>query len=170
MNYKEIKESIIDYIDDKVNYPIHDIIVGIKNIIYWIPVIYKDRDWDGSYLYKIIDTKLTRMHKKFLNGHLVHTKKDMRKLSIAIETMRRLRRYTYSDFLEAKMDEKWGEIQHGDDADGRFRLFRAKVKTDSDKRRSRSEFKRIMNHENIMVKQDLKFFGDSFKHSRKWWD
>ncbi len=33
-------------------------IYGVKNIWKWFPVIWKDRDWDQSYIYTILKTKL----------------------------------------------------------------------------------------------------------------
>ena len=35
-----------------------DFIKGVKNIWRWLPVIWKDRDWDQTYIYTIIKTKL----------------------------------------------------------------------------------------------------------------
>lgn len=37
---------------------IRRIIKGIKNIIRWAPIIYKDRDWDYTYFYDILEFKL----------------------------------------------------------------------------------------------------------------
>lgn len=35
-----------------------DFIHGIKNLWSWFPVIWKDKDWDHSYIYKILEHKL----------------------------------------------------------------------------------------------------------------
>jgi hypothetical protein len=40
-------------------------LIGIKNIIVYIPVIYKDRDWDFYFLKKIMRFKLLRMSRYF---------------------------------------------------------------------------------------------------------
>ena len=31
---------------------------SVKNIIRWFPIIWKDRDWDGWYIYTILETKI----------------------------------------------------------------------------------------------------------------
>ena len=31
---------------------------GVKNIIYWFPIIWKDRNWDSHYIFEIIKHKL----------------------------------------------------------------------------------------------------------------
>jgi hypothetical protein len=38
----------------------HDIIQGIKNLIYWFPVIWRDRDWDTTYIWNILSYKLKK--------------------------------------------------------------------------------------------------------------
>ena len=35
-----------------------DIYNGVKNLIKWFPIIWKDRDWDQSYIYTILQKKL----------------------------------------------------------------------------------------------------------------
>ena len=31
---------------------------GVKNIIYWFPIIWKDRNWDSGYIFDILKHKL----------------------------------------------------------------------------------------------------------------
>lgn len=33
--------------------------IGIKNLIYWFPIIWKDRNWDDGYIFNIMKHKLT---------------------------------------------------------------------------------------------------------------
>jgi hypothetical protein len=33
---------------------------GIRNLIKWFPVIWKDRDWDQHYIYRVLEFKLTQ--------------------------------------------------------------------------------------------------------------
>jgi len=35
-----------------------DLYYGVRNLIKWFPVIWKDRDWDFSYIYKVLQFKL----------------------------------------------------------------------------------------------------------------
>ena len=39
---------------------LREFITGIKNLWAWFPIIWKDRDWDGWFIYQIIEFKLTR--------------------------------------------------------------------------------------------------------------
>ena len=38
----------------------------IKNIIRWIPVLWKDRDWDDWYIYKILQKKIEYQRKEII--------------------------------------------------------------------------------------------------------
>lgn len=41
------------------------LIEGIRNVLYWLPVIYHDRNYDEGYLYKMLHHKLTDMERFF---------------------------------------------------------------------------------------------------------
>ena len=47
---------------------------GIKNLIKWFPIIYKDRDFDYFYLLNILYFKLSNMEKFFKNDNLCMSK------------------------------------------------------------------------------------------------
>jgi hypothetical protein len=42
---------------------------GIKNIIKWAPTIWKDRDWDGGFIYKILQKKLEFQQKELVGAN-----------------------------------------------------------------------------------------------------
>lgn len=42
-------------------YYARNFILGIKNLIKWGPVIWKDRDWDDTFLFEIIKFKISKM-------------------------------------------------------------------------------------------------------------
>jgi len=39
----------------------HNIINGIKNLYKWFPVIWKDKDWDDSFLFEVMKFKISKM-------------------------------------------------------------------------------------------------------------
>ena len=45
----------------EIKYYPKQFILGIKNICKWFPVIWKDRDWDDSFLFEIIKFKISKM-------------------------------------------------------------------------------------------------------------
>lgn len=42
---------------------------GIINLIKWLPIIWKDRDWDEYFLYKILHKKLSHMEVAFRTNY-----------------------------------------------------------------------------------------------------
>ena len=44
---------------------------GVKNIVYWLPIIWKDRNWDHRYIYTILEHKL-KAQSKYIGGRDWH--------------------------------------------------------------------------------------------------
>lgn len=69
---------------------------GIKNLWHWFPVIWKDRDWDGHYIYKIIEAKL-KFQAKGIGGRDMHisAKRDAEKMRMVAKLIERQRESFY---------------------------------------------------------------------------
>jgi hypothetical protein len=65
---------------------------GIKNLIKWLPVIWKDRDWDEVFLYIIMHKKLESMEKSFRgeNAYAVDSHERAREMKIVKIALKRL--------------------------------------------------------------------------------
>jgi len=55
-----MKKKIEDWWWDYIQYPLKSLKQSIKNIIYYFPIVWKDRDWDGSFIYEILKSKLKK--------------------------------------------------------------------------------------------------------------
>jgi hypothetical protein len=88
-----------------------DVVIGIKNIFRWIPVIWFDRDFDWSYLASIMEYKLRRMSSNFNKyGHHVSSKKDAKRMIICAELLKRLISEEYFEKTTSfKQQEKLGD-------------------------------------------------------------
>lgn len=70
----------------------HDIKYGIKNLIRWFPIIWKDRDWDQAYIWDILEKKLrNQSHHIKHYGHHVNTDYDSRNMRICADLIKRIR-------------------------------------------------------------------------------
>lgn len=49
-----------------------DFIQGVKNIWKWLPIIWKDRNYDYSYIYTILEHKL-KLQSDYIGGRDIHT-------------------------------------------------------------------------------------------------
>ena len=65
---------------------------SIKNIIYYFPIIWKDRDWDHFYIYQIIEFKL-RGQAKYIGTKDRHTraKEDARDMLICANLIAKIK-------------------------------------------------------------------------------
>lgn len=97
LNYKmgfweDKKYSIINFFKS-IQYFFHDLINGIKNIFIYLPIIWKDRDWDYLFLLDLISFKLKRMQKCFKKYSCsVDSKEDIENMQKVIDLIK-----TYND-------------------------------------------------------------------------
>lgn len=63
----EYEHFIFSKIKYRVRQWFNPFLTGIKNIWYWLPVIWKDHDWDHGYMEYILLHKLKRMYARFLD-------------------------------------------------------------------------------------------------------
>jgi len=69
---------------------------GIKNLRYWFPIIWKDRDWDSYFIFEILKHKLTAQA-KYIGGRNYHTRasKDARDMRLCVKLMQLFQDETY---------------------------------------------------------------------------
>ena len=51
----------------------YDIENGIRNLILWAPTIWRDRNWDGSYILTILIKKIELQRECIINNNIVHS-------------------------------------------------------------------------------------------------
>lgn len=60
---KQVYNKISDWMWDHIGWKVRDIYRSIHNLIRWLPIIWKDRDWDSHYIYEILKFKLQNQAK-----------------------------------------------------------------------------------------------------------
>jgi len=55
---KTIYNKVNNWLWDSIGWKLRDIYRSIRNVIRWLPIIWKDRDWDSYYIYEILKFKL----------------------------------------------------------------------------------------------------------------
>jgi len=154
----------------------YDVPKGIANLWIWFPVIWQDRWWDSYYIYALLHKKLSLMEKNFLKyGHHVGAEKDAHKMKVCRLLLERIIKDDYSPMTVHEI--KWGEAELNWDQleDGSeyysLNIIHPKVITVEDKERERKDFKRAMDQEEYLKKQDIEYlFKMMKKHIRSWWD
>jgi hypothetical protein len=84
-----------------------DLYRGVKNLIKWFPVIWRDRDWDSYYIFRILEHKL-KSQAKYIGGRDIHVtaKRDAEVMLTCVRLMEHIRcdyyEGEYSDYHHTK--------------------------------------------------------------------
>jgi hypothetical protein len=84
---------------------------SIKNLIYWFPVIWKDRNWDSHYIFEIMMHKL-KAQSKYIGSRDIHTraKRDAEVMMTCVRLMKLVQEETYSsEYSDYHKTKHWFE-------------------------------------------------------------
>ena len=146
---------------------------GIKNIIAWFPIIWRDRDWDYVYIYEILGFKLKRTEQNIRKyGHAMESEAiadQIREVSTALE---RLIEDDYCADLHSAIHKKWGEMEFADSDKEGYSVFKfANVNTDEDRVAHAADITACMKEEEEAIQKDLALVFDTMRDNiRGWWD
>ena len=150
-----------------------------RNVLRWIPTIWKDEDWDQTYIYDMLLLKLERQRDFFLSdrAYAANAKETANQIQTAIDLLHMTRdswEFYECPVLE-ELDAKWGKgvlrtepygnnsYQLHIDIDG--------VKTEADKAQYNEEYKTGMERARKEYQKDkrtaFKYIAD---HIDYWWD
>lgn len=86
-------------------------IESVKNLYRWFPIIWKDRQWDHSYMEEILEFKLNLMYKRFSNPNCTYvswstknTKRALKALKICLIIFERRQNNFYLDLWVGERD------------------------------------------------------------------
>jgi len=98
--YKLTLKDEIEFLFKDIKNKLYDIIYGIKNIIKFMPIIWKDRWWDYFYFEDLLLFKLKDMEKNWgENTHYVGDNFTKKRLQVLIKKLEEIK----------KLDEKYDE-------------------------------------------------------------
>lgn len=155
-------ETIKDKIEPFISYLKH-CRRFIKRLYAWIPILWKDEDWDSAYLYEIMAFKISRLRKDMEESarHLGY-EKDVHNMKIA-ENL--LQRQGLSDFYYDN-DEK--NRQYCECPDDKFSFGNSLFVNHLCNWCSR---KTQLSRQNKKEKEDYDFMWKHIgKHSKRWWN
>jgi hypothetical protein len=84
-----------------------DLYRGLVNLFKWFPVIWKDRNWDDSYIFKVLEHKVKLQAKEIgERGNHLSAKRDAEIMMTCVRLMERVREeyypMEYSDYHNSK--------------------------------------------------------------------
>ena len=84
-------------------------IQGVKNISYWFPIIWKDRNWDGHYIFEIIQHKLAAQA-DYIGRRDFHTRAqlDAKRMKLCISLIKKVQEEDYTmEYMDYHKDRVW---------------------------------------------------------------
>lgn len=82
---------------------------GVKNIWYWFPVIWKDRHWDGHYIFEILQHKLTAQA-NYIGRRDFHTRAqlDAKRMRLCVKLIKKIQEDDYQmEYMDYAKDRVW---------------------------------------------------------------
>ena len=82
---------------------------SIQKLIYWFPIIWKDRDWDTHYIFEILKHKL-KAQADYIGGRGFHTRahQDARRMRLCVKLMQKVQDDEYSgEYMDYMKDRVW---------------------------------------------------------------
>ena len=107
-----------------------DFIQGVKNLWYWLPVIWKDRNYDTHYIYEVIKHKL-KAQAQYIDDKDRHTKAklDARNMRICANLIQKLQDDVYTlEYQDYHEDRVW--FTDWEDKPG-YSLYHSEVVSDN---------------------------------------
>lgn len=149
----------------------------LTNIFRWIPVLWKDRNWNGSYdIFRILNFKLSQVE-ECLRGDTWHEQKGVKeRVKEVVEARNCLKRMMKDDYCKREQiehDKKHGKLKMSDDGVGSYskdgKILTRKLKFTPDSSAARKSRMRIWNLEEKRKKEDFDKFCEILKKSGGWW-
>lgn len=84
---------------------------GVKNLIYWFPIIWKDRNWDSHYIFEIMKHKLSAQA-DYIGSNDRHTRAqlDAKRMRLCVKLMKLVQDEFYSsEYSDYHNTKHWFE-------------------------------------------------------------
>ena len=163
---------------------VYDIRVGIRNLIRYFKIVWKDRDWDQYFIFKLLHFKLKSMEKAHRNyGYDVRSNEKADEMKLCVLLLDRLIKDEYLENVFLNHDKKWGDLEIDlEETDEYFRdedkeqlseciITRPNIKTKEDEKQERKEYRILSKKVDEQQKQDINMLFEKMKKQiLDWWD
>jgi hypothetical protein len=151
---------------------------GIRSLKLWLPIIWKDRYYDHTFIFKILRHKLHLMEQRIRHhGHHLNCERDANKMKVCVSLLDRLIKDEYDERALKGHYKKWGDpkfrFEPIEDRPGYSALFidHENVKSKEDEEEMRKEFRILVEHAGKQRVNDLDYLCYMIKkHVWSWWD
>jgi hypothetical protein len=123
-------------------------LLGIKNLKVWFPIIWKDRDWDDSFIFEVLKFKLKKQAKYISekDRHL-DSQLDAKRMRLCVDLIDKIQSEFYQmEYFNYLKDENWFELEE----DSEFYVLKSELeweKLDEYIKKYPLIYKRVLNGE-----------------------
>ena len=169
----------------RITYPFRDFYRRVYNVCRWLPTIWKDRDYDDSYITEILIKKLEFTRDFYLSDKAYSAEADnvAKQIQEAINQLHMTRDSWefYEDPAMEQLERKWGKTtydfaphQHAKDGSVLTYEMKSKVEkasTEEERQQYKKEFKKALEDARKQYQKDKKQAYEYIaKNIDKWWD
>ena len=86
-----------------------DITQGVKNLYYWFPIIWKDRNWDDHYIFEVLKHKL-KAQAKYIGDRDFHIRAqlDAKRMRLCVKLIEKVQDESYEmEYMNYYKDKVW---------------------------------------------------------------
>ena len=86
-----------------------EFVKGVKNLIRWFPIIWKDRDWDHHFIFSLLIQKI-KFQAKYIGDRDFHTraKRDAQIMMTCVRLMEKVKEEYYNiEYIDYHKDRVW---------------------------------------------------------------
>ena len=173
----EVRYAFRRWIDDYCS-PFRQFGYGCQNLWHYLPLIWRDRDWDYTYMLALWEKKFERMadlHKKY--GHHVGTEVTVKQLRMARLLCRRIQAQNYTRIPREHHAARWGRpTLSSKPCKENSRLHELELGytnplTATELAQADWESSQIHKYGEYMLEQDIRLLTELVqKYIRHWWD
>jgi hypothetical protein len=149
----------------------------IVKVFQYMPLLWRDEDWDWGFLMDMIQYKVSRMRKCIHNNAIISdADKVCKQMDEAVKLIDLIREDDWTKEEDKQHDEKWGEshmrsIPVPNSTSSLCKFLRYNVRTKEDEEQERKEYRKIMW---LRVRRAKAAKHKLFKlledHLLEWWD
>jgi hypothetical protein len=166
----------------EAKYAHKDLYQGIKNLVRWFPIIWKDRDWDDHYIFEVLKFKL-KNQSKYIGYHNRHVsaKRDAEIMMLCVRLIEKVQDEwygrEYNDYHETESvftpseshpgSYEWDLKELNEHFDDYFKKYSRIAKQVVEEDRGRKAFMIAKINEERAHKLLFKILEQNI---RRWWD
>jgi len=109
--FRKVIDRIYLWWDNEAQFYPKDFKSGVKNLWYWLPVIWKDRNWDHQFIFDILSHKL-KAQSAYIGGRDIHqnAKRDAEVMMTCVRLIEKVQDEWYgSEYMDYHKTKHWFE-------------------------------------------------------------